>query len=81
MLYALWLSYHSNTEAVLFACLLSGWATKRVDCLSIAYTNDFNKKQTNKNYETPTDSFIIRMSFTINCDGFDIIWKYDPVLN
>jgi len=25
--YALCLSYHSNTEAVLFACLLSGWAT------------------------------------------------------
>jgi len=27
MLYTLCLSYHSNTEAVLFACLLSGWAT------------------------------------------------------
>jgi len=26
-MYALWLSYHSNTEAVLFACLSSGWAT------------------------------------------------------
>jgi len=26
MLYALGLSYHSNTEAVLFACLSSGWA-------------------------------------------------------
>jgi len=27
MLYALFLSYHSNTEAVLFTCILSGWAT------------------------------------------------------
>jgi len=27
MLYALCLSYHSNTEAVLFARLSSGWAT------------------------------------------------------
>jgi len=27
MLYALCLSYHSNTEVVLFACLSSGWAT------------------------------------------------------
>jgi len=27
MLYALCLTYHSNTEAVLFACLSSGWAT------------------------------------------------------
>jgi len=26
-LYALCLSYHSNTEAVLFACLSSGWTT------------------------------------------------------
>jgi len=25
--YALCLSYHSNAEAVLFACLSSGWAT------------------------------------------------------
>jgi len=27
LFYALCLSYHSNTEAVLFACLSSGWAT------------------------------------------------------
>jgi len=27
ILYALYLFYHSNTEAVLFACHLSGWAT------------------------------------------------------
>jgi len=27
MLYVLCLFYHSNTEAVLFACLSSGWAT------------------------------------------------------
>jgi len=26
--YALCLSYHSNIEAALFACLSSGWATK-----------------------------------------------------
>jgi len=32
--YALCLSYHSNTEAILFACLSSGWATQRLDCLA-----------------------------------------------
>jgi len=33
ILYALCLSYHSDTEAVLFAHLSSGWATQWVDCL------------------------------------------------
>jgi len=34
MLYfALCPSYHSNTEAVLFACLSLGWQPQRVDCL------------------------------------------------
>jgi len=27
MLYTLYLSFHSNTEAVIFACLSLGWAT------------------------------------------------------
>jgi len=34
MLYALCVSYHSNTEAALFACLSSGWVPQRVDCLA-----------------------------------------------
>jgi len=29
MSYTLCLSYHSNREAALFACLLSGWAQRR----------------------------------------------------
>jgi len=34
MLYALRLSYHSNTEAILFAYLSSGWSTTTVDRLA-----------------------------------------------
>jgi len=34
MLYALCLSYHPNTEAVLFSCLSSGWTTTMGGCLA-----------------------------------------------
>jgi len=48
MLYALCLSYHSNAEAVLFACLLSGWTTTTGRLLGLKVGNSivfFPRKQ------------------------------------
>jgi len=39
--YALYLSYNSNTEAVLFVCLSSGWATTTGKLLGPKVGNSF----------------------------------------
>jgi len=41
MLYALCLSYHSNTEAILFTCLSSGWTTTTGRLLGPKVGNSF----------------------------------------
>jgi len=62
MLYALCLSYHSNTD-VLFACLSSGWATKTgrmlgpkvgnsIKCLFQEYSDALPHRESNQGFAT-----------------------------
>jgi len=61
--YALFLSYHSNADAVLFACLLSSWATttgrllgpkirNSIKCLSQVHSNALPHRVSNQSFTT-----------------------------
>jgi len=61
--YALHLSCHSNTEAVLFACLSLGWATttgrllgpklgNSIKCLSQGHSNVLPHQESNQGFAT-----------------------------
>jgi len=61
--YALCLSYHSITEAALFACLLSDWVTtmgrllgpkvgNSIKCLSQGHSNALSHRELNQSFTT-----------------------------
>jgi len=63
MLYALCLSYHSNTEVILFACPSSGWATttgrvlgpkvrNSIKCLSQGHSDALPHRESNQGFAT-----------------------------
>jgi len=61
--HALCLSYHSNTQAVLFACLSSGWATttgrlldpkvgNSIKCLCQGHSDELPHRESNQGFAT-----------------------------